>query len=40
MGDDPNGRKMIAWGLRIGCEEVGQVFDTDRQKAAAPQKKV
>jgi hypothetical protein len=27
MGDDPNGRKMIAWGRRIGCADAGHGFD-------------
>ena len=31
FGDDRNGRKMIAWGRRIGCTDAGHVFDTERQ---------
>ena len=23
FGSDPNGRKMIAWGRRIGCRDAG-----------------
>ena len=34
FGDDRNGRKMIAWGRRIGCEDVGHVFDPVRRKVA------
>ena len=34
FGDDRNGRKMIAWGRRIGCAEAGHVFDADRRKVA------
>ena len=26
FGDDRNGRKMIAWGRRIGCADAGNVF--------------
>ena len=33
FGDDRNGRKMIAWGRRIGCGDAGHVFDPDRRKA-------
>ena len=33
-GDDRNGRKMIAWGRRIGCADAGHVFDADRRKVA------
>ena len=32
MGDDPNGRKMIAWGRRIGCADAGHGFDTSVRK--------
>ena len=34
FGDDRNGRKMIAWGRRIGCGDVGHVFDSVRRKIA------
>ena len=34
FGDDRNGRKMIAWGRRIGCGDVGNVFDPVRRKVA------
>ncbi len=34
FGDDRNGRKMIAWGRRIGCGDVGHVFDPVRRKVA------
>ena len=34
FGDDRNGRKMIAWGRRIGCAEAGHVFDANRRKVA------
>ena len=34
FGDDRNGRKMIAWGKRIGCADVGHVFDAERRKIA------
>ena len=27
FGGDPTGRKMIAWGRRIGCREAGHGFD-------------
>ena len=27
FGEDRNGRKMIAWGRRIGCEDAGHFFD-------------
>ena len=33
MGDDPNGRKMIAWGRRIGCADAGHGFDPSTRKA-------
>ena len=32
FGDDRNGRKMIAWGRRIGCADAGHVFDAERRK--------
>jgi hypothetical protein len=32
MGDDPNGRKMIAWGRRIGCVDAGHGFDPSVRK--------
>ena len=31
---DRNGRKMIAWGRRIGCVDAGHVFDAERRKIA------
>ena len=31
-GDDRNGRKMIAWGRRIGCEDAGHSFDPASRK--------
>ena len=31
FGDDRNGRKMIAWGRRIGCTDAEHVFDTERR---------
>ena len=31
-GDDRNGRKMIAWGRRIGCGDAGHGFDPVNQK--------
>lgn len=31
-GDDRNGRKMIAWGRRIGCEDAGHGFDPENRK--------
>ena len=34
FGDDRNGRKMIAWGRRIGCADAGLVFDAERRKVA------
>ena len=34
FGDDRNGRKMIAWGRRIGCADAGHVFDAARRKVA------
>ena len=34
FGDDRNGRKMIAWGRRIGCADAGHVFDAGRRKVA------
>ncbi len=27
FGEDSNGRKMIAWGRRIGCRDAGHGFD-------------
>ena len=32
MGDDLNGRKMIAWGRRIGCTDAGHGFDPSVRK--------
>ena len=34
FGDDRNGRKMIAWGRRIGCVDAGHVFDPEKRKVA------
>jgi hypothetical protein len=34
FGDDRNGRKMIAWGRRIGCADAEHVFDPQRRKVA------
>ena len=34
FGDDRNGRKMIAWGKRIGCADAGRVCDAERRKIA------
>ena len=34
FGDDRNGRKMIAWGRRIGCADAGHVFDPVHRKVA------
>jgi len=34
FGDNRNGRKMIAWGRRIGCADAGHVFDAERWKVA------
>ena len=34
FGDDRNGRKMIAWGRRIGCADAGHVFDAERRNVA------
>ena len=34
LGEDRNGRKMIAWGRRIGCVDAGHVFDPERRKVA------
>ena len=31
FGDDRNGRKMIAWGRRIGCADAGYVFAAERR---------
>ena len=30
FGSDANGRKMIAWGRRIGCREAGHGFESGR----------
>jgi len=30
FGGDPNGRKMIAWGRRIGCRDAGHGFESGR----------
>ena len=30
FGSDPNGRKMIAWGRRIGCQDSGHGFEIGR----------
>ena len=27
FGNEPNGRRMIAWGRRIGCRDAGHGFD-------------
>ena len=27
FGSDPNGRRMIAWGRRIGCRDAGHGFE-------------
>ena len=32
IGDDRNGRKMIAWGRRVGCEEAGHRMDYELRK--------
>ena len=32
IGDDRNGRKMIAWGRRIGCADAGHGFDSTTRK--------
>jgi hypothetical protein len=32
IGDNPNGRKMIAWGRRIGCVDAGHGFDPTSRK--------
>ncbi len=32
VGDDRNGRKMIAWGRRIGCGDAGSRFDAPTRK--------
>ena len=32
IGDDPNGRKMIAWGRRIGSADAGHGFDPSIRK--------
>lgn len=28
FGSDPTGRKMIAWGRRVGCLDVGHGFES------------
>ena len=33
-GGNRNGRKMIAWGRRIGCGDAGHVFDAERRQIA------
>lgn len=30
FGSDPNGRRMIAWGRRIGCRDAGHGFEAGR----------
>ena len=30
FGSDANGRKMIAWGRRIGCRDAGHGFERGR----------
>jgi hypothetical protein len=32
IGDDPIGRKMIAWGRRIGCVDAGHGFNQPKRK--------
>ena len=32
IGDDRNGRKMIAWGRRIGCGDAGHGYDSTTRK--------
>ena len=32
IGDDRNGRKMIAWGRRVGCEDAGHRMDYELRK--------
>lgn len=32
IGDDRNGRKMIAWGRRIGCGDSGHGYDPTTRK--------
>ena len=27
FGSEPNGRRMIAWGRRVGCRDAGHGFD-------------
>ena len=34
-GEDRNGRKMIAWGLRIGCGDAGHGFDPATRKVTS-----
>ena len=31
FGNDRNGRKMIAWGRRIGCADAGHAFAAERR---------
>ena len=32
IGDDRNGRKMIAWGRRVGCADAGHRMDYESRK--------
>ena len=32
FGEDSNGRKMIAWGRRIGCRDAGHGFDPESRR--------
>ena len=34
-GEDRNGRKMIAWGRRIGCGDAGHGFDPVTRKVTS-----
>ena len=34
-GEDRNGRKMIAWGRRIGCGDAGHGFDPVARKVTS-----
>lgn len=34
FGDNRNGRKMIAWGRRIGCADAGHTYDTASRRIA------
>ena len=34
-GEDRNGRKMIAWGRRIGCGDAGHGFDPATRKVTS-----